>query len=105
MLPFKDIEEILERTKLRFLIQEKSYIAGADALDSVLLHRDGRFLVLLLLGERPKQGRPLDINSSDLEFWFIWKENERVYVQKAGDDDVIPLETEEVDAFIDLVLQ
>lgn len=105
VLNLKDVEEILEKTKLRILIQEKSKVAGADALDSVLLLRDGRPLVLLLLEEMPKRKDFMGLNCSELEFWFIWKEKSKVYVQKAGDEDVIPLEVGEVDAFIDLLLQ
>ena len=105
MLNLKEVEEILEKMKLRFLIQEKSKVAGADAMDSVVLLRDGHLLVLLLLEKRPRRKSSIDANCSDLEFWFIWKENSKIYVQKAGDEDVIPLELGEVDAFIDLMLQ
>jgi len=105
MLNLKEVERVLEKMKLRFLIQEKSKAAGADVLDSVVLLRDGPLLILLLLEKRPRRKSSIDANCSGLEFWFIWREGDKVYVQKVGDEDVIPLELEEVDAFIDLVLQ
>ncbi|RLF83587.1 hypothetical protein DRN44_00545 [Thermococci archaeon] len=105
MLNLNEVEEVLEKMKLRFLIQEKSKIAGADALDSVVLLRDGHILILLLLEKRPRRKGFIDGSWPGLEFWFIWRDGDKVYVQKAGDKDVIPLEFGEVDAFIDLVLQ
>jgi len=105
MLNLKEVEEILEKMNLRFLIQEKSRTAGAYVLDSVVLLRDGHLLILLLLEKRPRKKHFIEVNWPNLEFWFIWKEKGKVYVQKAGDKDVIPLEVGEVDAFIDLMLQ
>ncbi|ACS91104.1 hypothetical protein [Thermococcus sibiricus] len=105
MLDLNEVDSILERTKLRLLIQEKSKLAGADTLDSVVLLRNGRILILLLLEKEPKKKDLINTKCSDLEFWFMWKDKDKVYVQKAGDKDVIPLELGEVDAFIDLVLQ
>ena len=105
MLNLKEVEGVLEKMKLRFLIQEKSKAAGTDALDSVVLLRDGHILILLLLEKRPRKKHFIEVNWPNLEFWFIWKDGDKVYVQKAGDKDVIPLEGGEVDAFIDLILQ
>ncbi|NJE12851.1 hypothetical protein [Thermococcus sp. LS2] len=105
MLNFHEAEGILEKMKLRLLIQEKAKIVEADVLDSVALLRDGRLLVLLLFDKRPKKSYPAKFCSSDVEFWLVWRSEEKVYVQKVGDKDVIPLEVGEVDAFIDLMLQ
>ncbi|MCD6101416.1 MAG: hypothetical protein J7K33_12655 [Candidatus Marinimicrobia bacterium] len=105
MLNLKEVEGVLEKMKLRFLIQEKSKAAEADALDSVVPLRDGHILILLLLEKRPRKKPSIDGGRPGLEFWFIWKEKGKVYVQKAGDENVIPIEFGEVDAFIDLVLQ
>jgi len=105
MLNLEDVEGVLEKMRLRFLIQEKSKVAGADALDLVVLLREGCLLILLLLEKRPKKKGFTDASYSDLEFWFIWRNKEKVYVQKARDEDVIPLEVGELDGFIDLMLQ
>ena len=105
MLNLKEVEGVLEKMKLRFLIQEKSKAAGADVLDSVALLRDGHLLILLLLEKRPRKRYFTEVKWPNLEFWLVWKDGGKVYVQKAGDKDVIPLEVGEVDAFIDLVLQ
>ncbi|MCD6099192.1 MAG: hypothetical protein J7K33_01265 [Candidatus Marinimicrobia bacterium] len=104
-LNLNEVEEVLEKMKLRFLIQEKGKAAGVDSMDSVVLLRDEHLLVLLLLEKRPRKKQFISGNSSDLEFWFVWRDEGKVYVQKAGDEDVIPLEFGEVDAFIDLRLQ
>ncbi|MFA4640548.1 hypothetical protein [Pyrococcus kukulkanii] len=104
MLNLHEVEGILEKTKLRVIIQEKAKIAGAEVVDSVFLFRDGHLLVLLLFEKRPKSCLA-KFCSSEVEFWFIWRSGNRIYVQKVGDKDVIPLEVSEVDAFIDLILQ
>ncbi|WP_209475711.1 hypothetical protein [Thermococcus stetteri] len=105
MLNLHETEEILEKMKLRLLIQEKAKIAEADVLDSVVLLRDERVLVLLLFDKMPKKSCLAKFCSSDAEFWLVWRGEEKVCVQKVGDEDVIPLEVGEVDAFIDLMLQ
>ena len=105
MLNLKEVEGVLEKMKLRFLIQEKSKGAGADVLDSVVLLRDRHLLILLLLEKRPRKKHFIEVNWPNLEFWFIWKEKGKVYVQKVGDEEIIPLEVGEVDAFIDLMVQ
>ena len=105
MLNLKEVEGVLEKMKLRFLIQEKSKAAGANVLDSVVLLRDGHILILLLLEKRPRKRYFTEVERPNLEFWFIWKDGDKVYVQKVGDEEIISLEVGEVDAFIDLMLQ
>jgi len=105
MLNLQDLEKVLEKMKLRFLIQEKSKATGADVLDSVVLLRGGHLLILLLLEKRPRKRYFTEVKWSNLEFWFIWKDGDKVYVQKVGDEEIISLEVGEVDAFIDLMLQ
>lgn len=84
MLEIGEVEKILETTKLRFLIHEKSKLVGVNTLDALVLHRDGRFLVLLLLEEKPRRKEIIDIACSELGIWFTWKKGDKVYVQKAG---------------------
>jgi len=105
MLNLKEVEGVLEKMKLRFLIQEKSKAAGADVLDSVVLLRGGHLLIPLLLEKRPRKKHFTEVKWPNLEFWFIWKDGDKVYVQKVGDEEIISLEVGEVDAFIDLMLQ
>ncbi|MFA4804836.1 hypothetical protein P8X34_08875 [Pyrococcus kukulkanii] len=104
MLNLHEVEGILEKMKLRLLIQEKSEATGADVLDSPVLLRDGHLLILLLLEKRPGKRYFTEVKWPNLEFWFIWKDGDKVYVQKVGDEEIIPLEVGEVDAFIDLML-
>ncbi|ASJ01303.1 hypothetical protein [Thermococcus gorgonarius] len=102
MLNLDEAEEILEKMKLRFLIQEKAKIVGAEVLDSVAILRGDRLLVLLLFDKRPKT---VKFRNSDVEFWLVWRSGKKVYAQNVKDEEVIPLEVGEVDAFIDLMLQ
>ena len=62
-------------------------------------------MILLLLEKRPRKKGFIDGSWPGLEFWFIWKDRDKVYVQKVGDEEIISLEVGEVDAFIDLMLQ
>ncbi|MDV3104085.1 hypothetical protein [Thermococcus waiotapuensis] len=105
MLNLDGAEEILEKMKLRFLIQEKAKIAGAEVLDSVAILRDDHLLVLLLFDKRPKKIYPVKFCNYDVELWLVWKRGKKVYVQDVKDQEIIPLEAGEIDAFIDLMLQ
>ena len=84
MLEIEEVEQILETTKLLLLIHEKSKLAGANPVDSIILHRDGRFLVLLLLEEKPRRKEIIDFLCPELKVWLAWKGRDKVYVQRIG---------------------
>ncbi|NJE09266.1 hypothetical protein E3E31_12180 [Thermococcus sp. M39] len=105
MLTLPEIEGIMDKMKLRLLIQEVTRITGADAIDSVILFRDKNLLILLLFEKRPgKINLPRIKECHNVKLWALWREGNKIYAQEVNDKEIIPLELTELDAFIDLIL-
>ncbi|HII61000.1 hypothetical protein [Pyrococcus horikoshii] len=102
MVLLEEVEAILEKTKLRLIIQEKAKISEAKVFDLIVLGRDNNMIGLVLLNRKPKK---YSFNSSfNLKLYYLWKDRNKLYVQETTTNEVIPLEIEELDAFIDLIL-
>jgi hypothetical protein len=104
MLGLHEVEEVLEKAKLRLLIQENARLADAKVFDLAILTKDGHMVAFFLVDKRPRKVQLPNLSKLDLKSYVIWKERNKIYAQELGDDDVIPLEVYELDAFIDLVL-
>ncbi|USH00446.1 hypothetical protein K1720_03000 [Thermococcus argininiproducens] len=106
MLVLPEVEKALERLKLKLLIQEKAKLTDAKVFDSVILFKNGHFLILLLFEEKPKKEVLSKVVASfpKPECWVLWRKRDKIYVQKLQEDEVISLQVHELDAFIELML-
>jgi hypothetical protein len=100
-----EVEEVLEKAKLRLLIQENARFVDANVFDLVILTKDGCMVAFFLAGKKqPEKLQLPNLSELDLKSYVIWMGRNKIYAQEIGDNDVIPIETYELDAFIDLVL-
>ncbi|NJF25164.1 hypothetical protein [Thermococcus sp. Bubb.Bath] len=104
MLSLDEVEEVLEKTKLKLLIQENARFADAKVFDLTILAKDGHIAAFFIADKKPKRAQLPNLSKLGLRSYVLWKEKDKIYAQEIGDNDVIPLEIYELDAFIDLVL-